>query len=369
MRKPLLLLVTAACAAATFGCAVTDYTTFDPAAQFGVHNKSHGLIDCTTDDRIGNTQQTLELQTRQLVTQASFGAVVPCSQGKLPIGAGTLVGLEDARDWNRFIADYAFVAEVQNSGIPRGTWYTAGVKDLADGSLRLNTYFYDGLAFSCVGAHRDGRHGGPEGVLAGEMFGRLPGLALDLVAIDRGAGPQLCENVAAQSPGARSRGWAAWISYSGRSAEGRLEHTPIAAQGGLAEFFAGQPITIQVGEISMTVTGSLLGDGRIELTLLGLAAAGQTYAAVNPIRILVDGRSFRTFEIIDSQAGGEEVRVYDFLIRAGLTDRVLDFENARVAEFGFILPPVQILIPSDSLRAWIQAFQVGGEDGNPGLEG
>lgn len=336
MKKALLLTSLATLAAVSFGCALTDY----PAT--GVLNKSQGLIGCQTDDRRANTQQTVELQTRDLLLTSSF------HQGGIPGGSCLTTGGFDpgvtlnnpdhqqARDWNRFDAAYIFLGEAQvfGSGPFAGTWMLGGVKDLDDGSRRIQSFYRPQTgAFSCVGSAVDGRYGGPEGVVieGGLPDGRTPGLFPETIAIDSAPGLGWCQNIAAVAPERAASQYSTYWAFTGRSGEGRLAATPITrrAAAGLAPFLAGSPMTVNVKGVDITGSGAMNADGSITVSLLGMAANGQTYQAETPFRLTVrPDNNFRTVKVEFPNAA-EASRLAEFALSANLTDQQISLAGDR----------------------------------------
>lgn len=357
MKKALALVSLATLAAGSFGCALTDY----PA--MGVHNKSHGAVGCSSDDRIANTQQTLEAETRTLLYTSTLGQNGPsCSTGFDPGVTLNTVGHEDARDWNRFIADYVFFGEAQvfGTGAFAGTWILAGAKDLADGATRLNNYYSPNTgSFSCVGNSVDGRYGGPEGVIVADTLVRMPGLGLETVAVDGRTGSQFCGNIAAVSANRAANGYSTYWSFLARGGEGRLAATPIVRREGLAEFLNGGQMSVTVQGVTFTGKGSLQQDGSISVDLLGIAANGQAYQAEAPVHFTASAANgFRTVKV-ENVTDAEMVRLADFALAAGLTDRTWNLQGTAIPEFGVQAPAVEFLVSGTALRNFIDNAQPG----------
>ncbi len=352
MKKALTLLALGSLAAASFGCALTDY----PA--MGVHNKSHGVIGCSSDDRMANNQQTLEAATRSLLYTSTFGEATTgsCSTGFDPGVTLNTVTNQDARDWNRFVADYVFFGEAQvfGTGPFTGTWMLGAVKDNADGSRRINSYFRpQTTAFSCVGDAVDGRYGGPEGLLVGDGLTRLPGLSVETLSVDGRTGNQFCGNIAAVSAHRASEGYSTYWAFNGRAYEGRLVFTPITRREGLANVLNGGTMDITVQGVTVTVRGNLNANGSVSADILGASANGVSYQAENPIRLTVPAvGNFKTVKV-ENMTDAEAVRAADFAIQAGLADRSWDFQGTIVPELGVKLPPVAMLVSEASLRRFI----------------
>ena len=352
MKKAITLLALGSLAAGSFGCALTDYP------PMGVHNKSHGAIGCSSDDRIANTQNTLEAQTRSLLYTSTLGEATSgaCSTGFNPGVTLNTVSHQDARDWNRFIADYMFFAEIQvfGSGAFAGTWAMAGLKDLDDGSRRINTWYRPQTgAFSCIGADVDGRYGGGEGYLVADGLTRLPGFSVETIAVDNRAGSQFCSNIAAVDPNRAAFGYSTYWSFLGRAYEGRLSATPITRREGLASVLSGGTMDLTVQGVTVTVRGSINQNGSISADILGASANGVSYQAQNPVRLTIPAiGNFKTVKV-ENATDAEAVRGAEFAILAGLTDRTWNFQDTVVPELGVTLPPVELLVTEAGLRNFI----------------
>lgn len=344
--KKILLASLAALSAGSFGCALTDYP------RMGVQNKSHGLIGCTTDDRIANSQQTFEPGTRDLLYTSSFGMACP---GFNPGVTLNQVSHEDARDWNRFLAVYNFFGEAQVTGFGQGTYILSGVKDLADGSTRINNFFTPQLGFSCVGASVDGRYGGPEGVIAGDALGRLPGLRLDSVALDSSAtSVGFCSNLVAVSADAAANGFSTYWNSGARGGEGRIAATPVVRREGLASFLQGGTQTITLQGVSITGRGNLLPDGSIQATLLSLSSGQATYTAESPLTFTVQPENnFRAVKVENSNMA-ELLKLAQFAIDGGLTDREIQLGGTQILDAGYTFPDVSFLLSGETLRRFIE---------------
>jgi hypothetical protein len=387
MKKALLLGSLTALAALSFGCALTDYAG-QPGTATGINipqNKSHGVLSCVTDDRIANTQQTLEAITRDMLYKTSCSPD-PFAPGADPTG---FVSAEDARDWNRFIGMFASVTGAGVSGFAPGfdgQWEMAGVKDLADGSRRITTYMstwtvFTGFPpFSCAFG-RAFRSGSAEGGVYGESFASggatappIPGFHPETIAIDntQGFGDALgnCTNIVAITPGVVARGgYSTYVGATGRGGEGRLFFTPISRHEGLAEFLGGQAMTAQVGDVSVTAKGELLADGRVSATIVSLSRNGITYTAGDhPVVVTVNpGTGHPTPQVVGNPAEG--VKLAQWAIDAGMTDRVIDLTGMQVKEFGITLPSITLTVSGSTLQHYIADQANGGADNGGGFGG
>ena len=388
MKKALLLGSMASLAALSFGCALVDYAG-QPGTSTGINipsNKSHGVISCKTDDRVANTQQTLEAITRDMLYINR-----PCSDPFDPSATpGNFVSGEDARDWNRFIGTFAAVTGAGVRGFAAGfdgQWEMAGVKDMADGSRRITTYMTPLPAvgfppFTCgFGAQSNGKFhgGGTEGNVYSNAFadpGSLapsnPGMVPETIVLDNdGAnfaspGP-LCYQIVATNPQVQARGGYSTFVGSGRTSEGRLNFTPITRHAGLAEFLGGSAMTATVGDVQVTAKGELLADGRISATLVSLDRNGVVYTAGDtPVVITVnaDGR-------MPQVAGNptEGVKLAQWAIDAQLVDTTVDFSGMQVREIGMTLPSISLTVSGSALSKYIADQTNGGADTGGGFGG
>lgn len=349
MKKALVLVSLASLAAVSFGCALTDYVAMP------VQNKSHGLIGCESNDRIANSQQTVEPMTRDLLYTTTYGGPSiggSCTTGFDPGVSLNFVSHADARDWNRFNANWTFLGEAQVFGVPNGTWLLAGLKDLADGSVRMNSLHTDSTgAFSCVGDAVEGRYGGPEGVVYGDMFGRLPGLHIDAVAVDDSpTSLEYCPNLAAVSPDAAATAFSTYWGFTGRAYEGSLAATPITRRdGNLGNLLAGGTESVTVQGVTITGRGHLNADGSIRFELLGLSNGTASYQADSAVAITVNpANRFKTIKV-ENATEAEMVRLATWAVDSGLAGQSIDLTGVQIAEFGYTFPPVSFLLNRDAL--------------------
>lgn len=348
MKKALVLVSLASLAAVSFGCVLTDYPVMP------VQNKSHGLIGCQSNDRIANAQQTIEAQTRDLLYTTTFGGPSlggSCTTGFDPGVSLNYVSSQDARDWNRFNANWTFFGEAQVFGVPNGTWLLAGIKDLADGSTRINSLHTDATgAFSCVGSAVDGRYGGPEGVVYGDQFGRLPGLHIDAIAIDRTAPAEFCPNIAAVSPDAAATAFSTYWGFTGRAYEGSLAATPITRrEANLGNLLAGGTESVTVKGVTITGRGHLNADGTVQFELLGLSNGVASYQAESPVAFTVNpANHFRTFKV-ENATEAEMVKLATWAVDSGLAGQQIDLTGTQIPELGYTFAPVTFLLNRDAL--------------------
>jgi hypothetical protein len=355
MKKALVLTSLASLAAISFGCVLTDY----PAMT--VQNKSHGLVGCSTNDRIANAQQTVEGDTRELLYTTTYGGPSlggNCTTGFDPGVSLTNVSSQDARDWNRFNANWSFFGETQVFGVPQGTWVLAGVKDLADGSTRINNLFTANVgAFSCVGDRVDGRYGGPEGVVMGDQFGRLPGLRIDVVAIDATSGPtEFCPNIAAVHPEAAANAFSTYWGQLARAYEGSLAATPITRRGAnLANLLNQGTETVTVEGVDITGRGQLNADGSWTLELLSLSNGQASYQAESPLKLTASpANHFKTWKIENANET-EMVALAQFALDADLAGRTISLAGKQIPEFGYSFGAIEFMLNPSALQGFIDA--------------
>lgn len=387
MKKALALLTLASLGALSFGCALTDYGSTTPGGPLMTTlNKSHGVIGCTTDDRFANAQQTIERDTRNLnytLRDATGQTICPVFG---PSPSSTNVGHEDAKDWNRFNAAWVFLGEAQvfSPASLQGTYMMGGVKDLADGSARINSYYAAGTGqFTCVGGAVGGVYGAPEGTVVGDGLTnpgqagpRIPGLILDTIAIDSAPGLGWCGNIVAVNNARANRvdlaafgGYSTFWGILGRTGEGRLHFSPITRRDGLSGFLNGESMTINVLGVSATAAGELNADGTWKVTLQSLESNGVTYTAgENPIYFVASPKNnFRTMEVhITDRA--ELVNLAHFGLDAGLNDRQFDLTGVKVEELGLSLPSATVMVSGAAMEHIINNSTSGNQDGG-GLGG
>ena len=344
------------------GCAVTDYAQgpLEPPL-----NKSHGLITCEGDDHFANSQQTFELHTRELFyVEPGAGSIVSSTGSCNPrlALADTHVSRADAREWNRFLAAFSYQTEMTVTGLPTqsGTYLSAGIKDLPDGSRRINNFFYPRNARrSCAVSGIGGREGGPEGLIVGDGWTqpgdsgpRLPGLRLDTVAIDSQPGNQWCENVVAIHPDSGLLNDVAYVAVPTRRDEWRLQATPITRQSAAntARLLFGGELTIPWEGIDVRIRAELQLDGDIGVELLELSGKQASYEATKPLRFVVDpDTDFRRMSLDLTGRGNELRRLARFALDAGLADREITL-GQHVPELAVRLPDLALYVPSQGLE-------------------
>lgn len=353
MKKALVLVSLASLAAVSFGCVLTDYILMP------TQNKSHGLIGCESNDRIANSQQTVEAQTRDLLYTTTFGGPSvggSCTTGFDPGVSLDTVSHEDARDWNRFNANWMFFGETQVFGVPNGTWALAGVKDLADGSVRINNMHTDSTgAFSCVGDRVDGRYGGPEGVVYGDAFGRLPGLHIDAIAIDRSsANVDFCPNIAAVSADAASTAFSTYWGQTARAYEGSLAATPITRREfNLGRFLGGESQSVTINGVTITGRGQLNADGSIRFELQNLSSATASYQAETPVVITANpANRFKTMKI-ENAVPAELTKMATFALNTPSLLEPVSLANIQVQDLGYTFGDVSFLLNRDALARYV----------------
>ena len=347
------------------GCAVTDYAQgpLEPPL-----NKSHGLITCEGDDHFANSQQTFELQTRELFyihpeAGSSSAHRAGCEPSLSPTDIG--VSRTDAREWNRFLGAFSHAAEfsvILSSG-QTGTFLAAGIKDLPDGSRRINNLYYPtqtyGSARSCAVSGAGGREGGPEGLVVGEGWTqpgdsepRLPGLRLDTVAIDSQPGYQWCENFVAIHPESELRFFSYYVAVPQRQDEWRLQSTPITRRSAAntAKLLFGGELTIPWEGVDVRIRAELQLDGNIGVELLGLSAKQAAYVAEKPLRFVIDPDSnFRRMSL-DLRGRDDDLRrLARFGLDAGFADREITL-GQHIPELALRLPDFALYIPGSGLE-------------------
>jgi hypothetical protein len=360
MKKALVLTSLGALAALSFGCVLTDYPNMP------VQNKSHGLIGCSTNDRIANAQQTVEGGTRELLYTTTFGGPSlggNCTTGFDPGVSLNNVSSQDARDWNRFNANWCFFGETQVFGVPGGTWVLAGVKDLADGATRIdNLYTANTGAFSCVGDRVDGRYGGPEGVVFADEFGRLPGLRIDTIAIDHtSTTTEFCPNIAAVHPEAAANAFSTYWGQLARAYEGSLAATPITRRANLANLLNNGTESITFEGVTATGRGQLNADGSWTLELLSLQNGQASYQAETPVKFTANpANHFKTWKIENANET-EMVKLAQFGLDSGLAGHPISLAGKQIPEFGYTFGDVEFLVNPSALQQFVDAHSAPGD--------
>lgn len=352
MKKALVLVSLASLAAVSFGCVLTDYPLMP------TQNKSHGLIGCESNDRIANSQQTIEAETRDLLYTTTFGGPSVggfCTTGFDPGVSLNTVSHEDARDWNRFNANWVFFGEAQVFGVPNGTWLLAGVKDLADGSTRINNMHTAATgSFSCVGDAVDGRYGGPEGVVYGDAFGRLPGLHIDAVAIDSSASVDFCPNIAAVSADAAASNFSTYWGMTGRAYEGSLAATPITRREfNLGRFLGGESQSVTINGVTITGRGQLNADGSIRFELQNLSSATASYQAETPVVFTANpANRFKTIKI-ENAVASELTNMATFALNTPSLLEPQSLAGLQVQDLGYTFGDISFLLNRSALEAYV----------------
>lgn len=332
---------------------MTDYPQMPP------QNKSHGIVDCATNDRVANAQQTIEAQTRNLLYATTFG-MGGCDS---PGASSMTVSTQDARDWSRFNANYTLFQEVSVSGVPNGTWFVAGVKDLPDGSTRINNLSSPSTGvFSCAGSGADGRWGASEGHLFGDQLGRLPGLRLDSIAIDRSPTSQFCQNIVALDSAVVRDGYSTYVAAKSRSAEGTLAATPISRRANLLNLLTGGTETLTIDDVAITARGQLNPDGSWTLELLSLEHPQVTYTATSPVRFTASpANGFKALKV-ENAIEEEMVNLAEFAVDSGLASGPIDFSGRQIVEFGYTFGDFEIQLNERALSNFI-------DDHSPPIDG
>ena len=352
MRSHLLALLAAA-AVASSGCVLTDYGAITPPL-----NKTTGVLGCASGSVFTTTVQTIVPQTQaMLYTQLDANGDALCGFTPQPMPSQRLVSRQDAMDWNFCLAAYAEVQEIDvRGGADDGTWILGGVSDLADGTVRLNTFHAPGVHdFSCPASGID--PGGPESSVVGDGFSengappRLPGLRVEAIARDRDPlSCDYCRNVVAMRPERAADGFSSYWCVTGRARENRVRFTPSCRRDGpVMGLLSGQPMSMTIDGVEITAR-AWPDDRGIAAELLRLRAGGVTYEAKEPVRFHVDALDARQ-RIEVTPTLEEERRLARFALDAGLTDRPLAMGG--MTEAGIELPKASVTISGDALSRFL----------------
>lgn len=376
MRKIFLLGALTAAASLSLGCALTDYPAIEPV------NKSHGIIDCTfSQDRIANTQQTTEPTYRSLFFRD------PAVGGFFgPFALTAPVDRATAREWGRFIGPFS---AVQGAGVSGGgddgQWEMAGIRDLADGSVRITTYFSQlppaGFpAFSCGFGSTVARGASEGGVLSQTLPGRTPAggvpgayMVPQTVAIDSTPGNQWGMNIVALTPARAAAGYSTMVGGGGRP-EYHVSATPVTrrAEASLGRFLNGSTETVRGPEgtdlagWSVSAWGEMTDAGMVAHITAIQAPNGASYqAGETPVSVVIGKLGESTLQVATNPA--ETLKLSLFAREAGVGDQ--DIVLPEHVE-GIPLPSLTLRIGADAIERRIDLLteMLGGE-GGPGFGG
>jgi hypothetical protein len=159
------------------------------------------------------------------------------------------------------------------------------------------------------------------------------------------------------------------LASPGRAVEHQVTFTPVTRHEGIAEFLAGQNMTIHVSDVTITGSGELMADGKIAARLISMERNGVVYTAGDsPAVFVVDpSTNFRTVTVDGNPAEG--VKLAQFAIDAGLTDVELNLAGVQVREVGLTLPEISLTISGEVLANYIDDVTNGGADGGGGFGG
>jgi hypothetical protein len=367
MRKVFLLGALTAVASLSLGCALTDYPSMTPT------NKSHGIYDCTdSHDRIANTQQTTEHDYRDLFFRdpavgGQFGPFLLTEQ----------VDRATAREWGRFIGVFAAVTGAGVSGgADEGQWEMAGVKELADGTRRITTYFSSVSGgfpgFSCGFGVRSPSIGATEGgVLSQHLVPPAgasdPYMKAQSVALDNADGNQF-NAPAVMDPSRAANGYSTLVGSNAR-VEYQAPAIPITRRSGasLGAALSGEvqtwqgPADTDLAGFTVSAWAEMTDEG-IVAHLVGLTAPnGASYeAGETPVSILLGELGSRTYQVSTSPA--ESLKLALFAREAGIGDQVI---NLPKHVDGIPMPNVSLVIGADAIERHIDKLteMLSGEGG------
>ena len=377
MRKVFLLGALTAVASLSLGCALTDYPSIEPV------NKSHGVIDCSlSQDRIANTQQTSEPSYREMFFRdpsvgGDFG----------PFLLTDRVDHSTAREWGRFIGPFAALQGIGvRAGTEGGQWEMGGVKDLADGSVRITTYYSELPAagfppFSCGFGGAVALSASEGGIqsqsLPGlEPAGAVPGVYMipETVAVDADGGTlNWGSNMVAMKPAVAADGYSGLVGALAR-VEYHVSATPVTRRAGsLGNLISGNVETFTFPEdsdlsgLAITGWGEMTENGIVMNVTALEAANGASYqAGETPARLQFGDLGERKLQIDVEPA--ESLKLLVFAREAGLLDRRIDLP--RHVE-GIPMPPLTVRFSGEYVDARIDALTelLNGEGGGEGFGG
>jgi hypothetical protein len=325
------------------GCAISDY----PALTQPM-NMSHGVLDCPTGDRMANTQQTFERDLLSLeMVRGDWN----------PIPLGYTVGKKDAKEWGRFIGPYLAYNEIKvfGSGAQAGHWSLSGLKGLPNGDRRISTWYRrsTGGAWTCVWSTAGGKlyGSGPEGYVLATPMQLYPDMAVETIAIDTAPGTQWRFNVVATTPWRIGGGYSTMVGYVAEADQGKLLDTPITRTAGLAEFFAGESLTVEHLGATWTGRGELRDDGHVIVRFDEVTYNGSTFTPSVPI----EAATGPNLKLLEFDLDGQKDQVIE-LAEWALEHAPLDQEiylGGFIPELGISGPEVSIEIGSEAIENWL----------------
>lgn len=357
------------------GCAFTDYNGFGPVGRHAAlkdANLSHQGVACADWDKVPgmNSQQNFE----RLV--ATFDRVSPPGGGACGVTKVGTVSFEEARDWERFLGPmslYNGLAASGYGGCLDATWELLGVKGLSDDSVRLHSYRYD-LSVGFAGAWGCGMAGftsfagilppentwmadDAQGFAALNVYNRAPtgiwAIALDRDPVGFGwqnnfvafnddeTGPNRCDNCLSTMVGMNFR-------YN----EGHFFNAALKGSAGLAEFFNGEPLTVNWQGFAVSLSGRLEDDGRMAVSIHSIEKDGSLWAPSKPLVVSMT-REGKLMRYDGSKHEGQLVSLAQWALQNVDMSKPMDL-SGFIPELGISGPPVTIKLVEGSIRNFVQ---------------
>jgi hypothetical protein len=346
------------------GCALSDYPALP--AGWEAPNAGHGVFSCYDDDKIANTQQQYEpmmMNTLEYVVPGSCSTVVGLVWLCAP--TGTPVSAADAKAWGRFIGAWSFVTEAQSTGGAGpgyGHWAMGGMLDLPNGDRRLTTWYrwipsVDSRWSCAASTNLRGRYGAAEGHVVGDPLVRTEGhgfanFGIETVAIDSQNGFQWSANVFAATPARIGYGYSTMNAMGGRGYEGHLTHGAVPKwHDGLAEFFAGESITVEHRGATFTGSGSVNEDGMITVSFESVTYNGSTFTPSAPIQVSTN----RDLTLFEFDRGAQEAQVLElaqWAVESGTLDQPIQV-GGFIPELGVYAPERALDINKGLIERWL----------------
>lgn len=213
-------------------------------------------------------------------------------------------------------------------------------------SLRLSTFGTPAPgvtgSFSCSATNFDGNDASTEGQLMGEGFpgGRIPGLQLQVVAIDNGVGVQFGRNIRAWTPDFDT-GFNVFVGGLGRFGEGR--NRLVTPSAGLQELFGGAEKTISFpgNPFQMTITAGIREDGMMDMQVHRMKWEQQEITFPTPM-LMAANLSLQAWEF--GRAGHEDeqtlirARAMEWMANTMLADTEVFTLDGPIPELGLTFP-------------------------------
>jgi hypothetical protein len=368
------------------GCAFTDQQQpqrlEDPLL-------THALVKCQDYTRVANTQQTAEPKARLLHhTCCGAGCTPPLPSSFVCLDFGTTLTNKEAKDYSRFVgpwSEYGNRLAVYNCASYMdpgcGTWALSSQKLNPDGTVQFNTYWrplgrdpdtnaqtWDGQ-WDC--AFQSSNMGGkPAGFAAGEaqMAGNGAEMAarttnpayqrswgdwqIQTVAIDRAPGLQWGANVVAAEPGQIAYGYSTFTGWNYPYNMGSVTQAPIKPTAGLADFFAGEPLTVGYHGYDITGTADLADDGSLSISILRVEHEGSVFVPSTPIMFEGSRDNLHAWALNREANQDSMIEFGEWALENVPMDQGVSL-GGFIPELGITLPDIEVYFVSESIRNYL----------------